>query len=100
MIGDDVAYLPAQKGQLIVKSDMLVRKTDMPKQMRLWQAARKSIVMCVSDFAAKGVTPQAVLLSLGVPRGTTWEAVRELAREDSAIRLTSSSVRRLSGRME
>jgi len=79
-IGDDVAHLPAQKGRLVIKSDMLVRKTDAPKQMQLWQIARKSVVACVSDFAAKGVRPQAALISLGLPQGTTSKEVRELAR--------------------
>lgn len=78
-IGDDVAFLPSQRGKLVVKSDMLVGRTDVPKPMKLWQAARKSMVMCVSDFAAKGVRPRAALVSLGLPKGTTREEVKELA---------------------
>ena len=46
---------------------MLVAATDVPKGMSMWQAARKSVVMNVSDFAAKGVQPQAVQVSLGLP---------------------------------
>ncbi|MCP8317802.1 MAG: thiamine-phosphate kinase [archaeon] len=79
-IGDDVAYLPKKRGKVVIKSDMLVEKTDVPKGMNLWQVSRKSIVMCVSDFAAKGVIPSAALISLGIPRGMgEWE-IRELAK--------------------
>jgi len=80
-IGDDVAYLPVKKrGKVVIKSDMLVEKTDVPKGMNLYQIARKSIVMCVSDFAAKGVIPSAALISLGIPRGIKEFEIRELAR--------------------
>ena len=79
-IGDDVAYLPTKKGKVVIKSDMLVEKTDVPKGMNLFQVARKSIVMCVSDFAAQGVNPTASLISLGVPRGVQEFDIVELAR--------------------
>ena len=78
-IGDDVAYFPLGKKLLVVKSDMLVGKTDVPPQMKLWQAARKSVVMCASDFASKGVVPSAILISLGLPRKITRKEVKELA---------------------
>ncbi|HEX2170327.1 MAG TPA: thiamine-phosphate kinase, partial [Nitrososphaera sp.] len=35
--------------------------------MQAWQIARKSIVSCVSDLAAKGVRPYAAVISLGLP---------------------------------
>src|SRR4030066_410446 len=68
--GDDVAAVNLN-GEVVgvLKTDMLVGKTDVPKGMSLWQAARKAVVMNVSDFAAKGVEPKAALVSLGVPRG-------------------------------
>jgi thiamine-monophosphate kinase len=59
---------------------MLVNKTDVPRGMNLWQAARKAVVMNVSDFAAKGVKPVAVLVSLGLPRGFMRKDVEEVAR--------------------
>ncbi len=79
-IGDDVAYLPKKRGKVVIKSDMLVEKTDVPRGMDLWQVSRKSIVMCVSDFSAKGVVPSAALISLGIPRGMKESEIRELAR--------------------
>ena len=61
---NDVALL--DKG-IVIKSDMLVASTDIPSGMEPWQAARKSIVSCVSDLAAKGVRPHAAVISLGIP---------------------------------
>lgn len=78
-IGDDAAFFPSRRGLVVLKSDMLVGQTDVPSKMKLWQAARKSVVMCASDFAAKGVKPVAVTTSLGLPRDFTKTDVIELA---------------------
>lgn len=75
-IGDDVAI---SDQNLIIKTDMLVSTTDVPKQMNLTQASKKAVAMCVSDFAAKGVKPVGFLVSLGIPRGTTKEQIKEIA---------------------
>jgi thiamine-monophosphate kinase len=48
--------------------------------MSLTQAARKAIVMNISDFAAKGVQPTAALVAIGLPRGFTETNVAEIAR--------------------
>ena len=70
--GDDVSALDLGDGRLaVLKTDMLVGRTDVPSGMSLWQAARKAVVMNVSDLAAKGVRPTAILASLGLPRGLT-----------------------------
>ncbi len=61
---NDVALL--DKG-IVMKSDMLVASTDIPSGMEPWQAARKSIVSCVSDLAAKGIRPHAAVISVGIP---------------------------------
>lgn len=80
-LGDDVSACNIGNGNLaILKTDMLVSKTDVPPGMTLWQAARKAVVMNVSDFAAKGVKPKAMLVSLGLPKDVREEDVMELAR--------------------
>lgn len=79
-IGDDVAVIPLGNGKLVVKADMLVEHTDVPPGMTYRQAARKSVAMCVSDFAAKGVRPDSFMASIGVVKGITEEKVEELAR--------------------
>ncbi|MEM2103836.1 MAG: thiamine-phosphate kinase [Candidatus Bathyarchaeia archaeon] len=78
--GDDVSAYPIDEGKLsVLKTDMLVAKTDVPKGMSLWQAARKAVVMNVSDFAAKGVKPLVALVSLGLPETTLMEELEEIA---------------------
>lgn len=79
-IGDDVALLPIRGRNVVMKSDMLVRRTDVPRGMTFRQAARKSVAMCVSDFAAKGARPTAFTISLGVPKGVNERDVLGLAR--------------------
>jgi len=79
--GDDVSAYPLRNGQLLVlKTDMLVGKTDVPAGMSLWQAARKAVIMNVSDFAAKGVEPKVMLVSLGLPRGLKKKDIKEIGR--------------------
>ena len=79
--GDDVAAVDIGKGRVaVLKTDMLVGGTDVPRGMSLWQAARKAVVMNVSDFAAKGVEPVAMLVSLGLPRDLMRKDVEEIAR--------------------
>ncbi|MDH5459417.1 MAG: thiamine-phosphate kinase [Candidatus Bathyarchaeota archaeon] len=79
--GDDVSACDLGDGRLaILKTDMLVDKTDVPPDMNLWQAARKAVVMNISDFAAKGVKPIAMLVSLGLPRKLTEIDIREIGK--------------------
>ncbi len=77
--GDDVSAINLDDKRLaVVKTDMLVGKTDVPPGMSLRQAARKAIVMNISDFAAKGVKPLAILASLGLKRSFTDEDVKQI----------------------
>ena len=79
--GDDVSAVPVGDGEVaVLKTDMLVDKTDVPRGMSFWQAARKAVVMNISDFAAKGVEPKAVLVSLGLPRNLMQRDLVEIAK--------------------
>jgi thiamine-monophosphate kinase len=79
--GDDVAGVEISDGKVaVLKADMLVGKTDVPPMMSLWQAARKAVVMNVSDFAAKGVKPNALLVSLGFPSSFSKRDIEQLAK--------------------
>lgn len=73
---DDVATVGKN---LVFKADMLVASTDMPPQMSLRQVARKSVVACASDLAAKGARPLAAMIALGLPKEITKTYVKELA---------------------
>jgi thiamine-monophosphate kinase len=79
--GDDVSAVNIGSGHVaVLKTDMLIGNTDVPRGMSLWQAARKAVVMNISDFAAKGVKPMALLVSIGLPRNFIQKDVEEIAR--------------------
>ncbi|HVX02496.1 MAG TPA: thiamine-phosphate kinase [Nitrososphaera sp.] len=66
---------------VVFKADMLVASTDVPPQMSPRQVAKKSIVACASDLAAKGARPLAAMIALGLPAELASKAyVKELAR--------------------
>ncbi len=78
--GDDVSAVNLEETKVaVLKTDMLVGKTDVPKKMSLYQAARKAIVMNISDFASKGVSPTAALVALGLPPTFTQKDIEEIA---------------------
>src|SRR5688500_515430 len=92
---DDVALI--DKG-IVIKSDMLVASTDVPSGMKPWHAARKSIVSCISDLAAKGVIPHAAVISLGIPKSSsTWRPVIEGLAEGFAIASNEFGVKIVGG---
>ena len=78
-ISEDVEFFQLGKTKIVAKSDTLVQSTDIPPKMRLEDAARKSIVACVSDFAAKGVKPEFGIISVNLPKKIRQDKVRDIA---------------------
>lgn len=73
---DDVALVGKDT---VLKCDMLVGSTDVPPKMKAWQVARKSIVSCASDLAAKGAEPLVAMVSLGIPGSHDRKFITDLA---------------------
>ena len=67
-ISEDVETFTLGKTKIIAKMDTMVESTDIPKRMKLSDAARKSVIACVSDFAAKGVKPEYGIISINLPK--------------------------------
>ncbi len=78
--GDDVSAVDFTGELAVLKTDMLVRATDIPVGMSAYQTGRKAVVMNVSDFAAKGAKPLAVLVALGLPAKTSQEDIVQIAK--------------------
>ena len=76
---EDVEFFQLGKIKIVIKIDTFVQSTDIPPKMRLEDAARKSIVACVSDFAAKGVKPEFGIISVNLPKKIKQDKVREIA---------------------
>jgi thiamine-monophosphate kinase len=66
---DAVAFPPPASPDhvIVMKTDMLVGKTDVPPRMTLYQAGRKAVIMNASDLYVKGVQPRWILVALGLP---------------------------------
>ena len=79
-VPEDVESFKIGKEYLIVKVDTFVQSTDLPPRMKLDDAARKSIVSCVSDFAAKGVKPIFGIVSLTIPKKLSRSSIQNLAK--------------------
>jgi thiamine-monophosphate kinase len=78
---DDASALSLGDGRaLVINTDMLVWETDIPRGMTPYQAARKAVVMSVSDLGAKGVQPIAFMSSIGLPSDHPVASVEEMAR--------------------
>ena len=78
-ISEDVEFFKIGKKYLIAKVDTLVESTDVPPGMKLEDVARKSVVSCVSDFAAKGVKPIFGIISLTIPKRFSKLNIERLA---------------------
>ncbi len=78
---DDVNAVSLGDGRAVVlKTDMLVWKTDIPTGMTPFQAGRKAVVMNFSDLGSKGVKPLAFLAALGAPSTTPVDWVEDIAK--------------------
>ena len=79
-VPEDVESFKIGKKRLVAKVDTLVESTDVPPGMKLEDVARKSIVSCVSDFAAKGVRPIFGIVSLTIPKRLSRSDIESLAK--------------------
>ena len=78
-VSEDVESFRLGKGFGIIKIDTLVESTDVPPGMTPAEAARKSVVACVSDFASKGVRPLYGTISVTIPKSYSEKKIRGLA---------------------
>ena len=67
-VAEDVEFFQLGKTKIIANTDTLVQSTDIPPKMNVGDAARKSIVACISDFAAKGIKPEYGIISVNLPK--------------------------------
>ena len=75
---EDVEVLSLDKIKIVAKTDTMVESTDMPPKMKLSDAARKSVIACVSDFAAKGVKPKYGIISVNLPKTISRPKINEI----------------------
>lgn len=78
-VSEDVEFFRIGKENFVIKIDTLVQSTDIPNRMNLQDAARKSVVACVSDFASKGVKPQYGAVSVTIPKKLSIKKIKDIA---------------------
>lgn len=78
-VSEDVEYFKIGKKYFVLKIDTLVESTDIPKNTSLQYAARKSLISCISDFAAKGIKPNFGIVSVVLPRKLSKKQIGDLA---------------------
>ncbi len=79
-VSEDVEFFNIGKTRIVAKIDTLVESTDIPSKMKLVDAARKSIIACVSDFAAKGIKPQYGIISVCLPKTISRTKINNIAK--------------------
>ena len=77
---EDVEVFRLGSEQFAVSVDTLVESTDIPKGSKLSDISRKSVVSSVSDFAAKGISPNFCIISLNLPSKITQAQVEEISK--------------------
>ncbi len=82
-VPEDVEVFGLEGVTVVASTDTMVQSTDIPPGMSLADAARKSVVACVSDFAAKGVRPRYGIISVNMPKTVSS---REVARIGTGLR--------------
>lgn len=79
-VSEDVEIFNLGKQRVVAKTDTLVESTDIPPKMKLSDAARKSVVACVSDFASKGIKPEYGIISVNIPKTISRSKIEEIAK--------------------
>jgi len=87
-IGDDCAALDFGEEYLLISTDMISKKTHVPKIMTPWQIGWFVVAINLSDLAAKGGRPLGLVLSLGLPGDTSESFLEELTKGANACATT------------
>ena len=87
-IGDDCAALDFGEEYLLISTDMISKKTHVPKIMTPWQIGWFVVAINLSDVAAKGGRPLGLVLSLGLPGDTSELFLEKLIRGANACATT------------
>lgn len=77
---DDAAVLDlGLENYLVITTDMMAKKTHIPNEMTSFQIGKNIITITVSDLAAMGAAPVGIVVSLGFPKDTEAEVVKEIS---------------------
>lgn len=69
-LGDDAAAIDMDDEYLVVTTDMLVERIHFPSGTPVERMGHKAVVVNLSDLAAMGAEPLALVFSIGAPKNT------------------------------
>ena len=75
---------------IVLNSDMLVSTTDVPPLMNSYQIGRKSVIMNVSDLLVKGVKPNGLIISFGLPKELEKKEFIDLSEAGQNLKIENS----------
>ena len=79
-IGDDCAVIRIGRQQMLVSTDMLADSTHFSHIMSNMEKGRMAAAVNLSDIAAMGGRPVAMVVSLGIPRYMSMRDISDIAR--------------------
>ena len=79
-IGDDCTAYDMGNKLLLISTDMITKKTHIPKKMTPWQIGWFIVAINISDIAAKGGKPIGMVLSIGIPKDTTEDFFKKIIK--------------------
>lgn len=87
-IGDDCAKVDFGENYLLLTTDMITKSKHIPNKATPWQIGWHIVAINLSDISAKGGTPLAFLISIGLPKKYSVKFLEELAlgMKDCAIK--------------
>ncbi|UZE92000.1 MAG: thiamine-phosphate kinase [Methanosarcinales archaeon] len=77
---DDCAVLDYGDEYLLITTDMLHKSTDFPDGMAPWQVGWMAVAVTLSDIAAMGGRPLAILTALGLPNNMEIVLVEDIIK--------------------
>ncbi|MFH1285583.1 MAG: thiamine-phosphate kinase [Candidatus Micrarchaeota archaeon] len=77
---DDAAVLRVNKTQLVLTSDIMFQQTHFPRALPPFNMGVKLATANLSDLAAMGATPLALLVSFGFPARFSVSSAKQIAR--------------------
>lgn len=83
-LGDDAAAIDMGEECLVATTDMLIERIHFPPGTPVEQIGRKAVVVNLSDLAAMGAEPLALLFSIGVPKNAEVDFMEGLVRTMNA----------------
>lgn len=84
-IGDDAAAIDIDGRYLIATTDMLVASTHFPPGTTAEQMGHKAVIVNLSDLAAMGAEPLALIFSVGLPRELDVGLVERIIRSMDSV---------------